>query len=261
MRSQHPHPQPVRPVGDSAAEPEAVRLRKRRRLDEEAALDKPAVCATRWSQSAVMVLAGHQDGGAAACAAAPSSPGVSAVKKTFGKVLGSLGDANLALRNGLVQIAVPGAPADDCVRLLDVLTALAETEVYAGNQLYLERLLHFDQEARKKKDGVSSVPTSSLVEPPDLTDVEFAGRRLVDALAEAGKWDLAAADGLPLRLSRKSEWGNFRQHYFIRRKKDAAQYKQYGYCLRGSQTLEIWKCSTQAQERYGNPDSTPKMRQ
>ncbi|CAJ1347512.1 unnamed protein product, partial [Effrenium voratum] len=166
-----------------------------------------------------------------------------------------------------------------------------------------ERLLHFDQEARKKKDGVSSVPTSSLVEPPDLTDVEFAGRRLVDALAEAGKWDLAAADGLPLRLSRKSEWGNFRQHYFIRRKKDAAQYKQYGslqnlydhgtatgwrdmlnmlvdkgiaekgqhaeegavvrvrYCLRGSQTLEIWKCSTQAQERYGNPDSTPKMRQ
>lgn len=121
---------------------------------------KPAVPVTRWSATAVVILAGHQDGGAAACAAAPSCPGVSAVKKTFGKA----GPAGFPFsparcleawqmrtwRSGMASAATQcqahslhfsgcdaGVPPDDCVRALDALAALAKTEIYASNQLFL----------------------------------------------------------------------------------------------------------------------------
>ena len=45
----------------------------------------PTVTGTRFSQAALLCLAGHMDGGAKACAQNAGESGVSAVKKTYGK--------------------------------------------------------------------------------------------------------------------------------------------------------------------------------
>lgn len=45
---------------------------------------------------------------------------------------------------------------------------------------------------------------------------------------DAAKWELACTTGIPFRLRRSSAWGNFRQHYFLRCKKEAPLYKEYG---------------------------------
>ena len=58
------------------------------------------------------------------------------------QVVGSCADSNLALRNALLRSALPGAPMDDCVRLLDCLAGINKAEAYASNQAnHLCRLL------------------------------------------------------------------------------------------------------------------------
>ena len=49
----------------------------------------PAVPKTKFSPSATMIFAGYVDGASKACQQFPNSPGVSAVRKTFGKAAGA----------------------------------------------------------------------------------------------------------------------------------------------------------------------------
>ena len=50
------------------------------------------------------------------------------------QVVGSCADANLSMRNALVRFALPGAPLDDSVRLLDALAAISKAEMFVANQ-------------------------------------------------------------------------------------------------------------------------------
>ena len=164
---------------------DAVRLRKRRRTEEDCQDDDgslpPKTQRTDWSPAALVVLARHVDGGARACHDNPRAVGVSAVKKTYSKagnlpdtfpknigtyllaslscltctcvatmllslhlvflmstcqVLGACSDANLALRNGLLQVACGDAEIkmDATIRFLEIVAGIGKTEMFATNQ-------------------------------------------------------------------------------------------------------------------------------
>ena len=49
-------------------------------------------------------------------------------------VVGSCADSNLSMHNSLLRTALPNAPMDASVRLLDALAAISKAEVFICNQ-------------------------------------------------------------------------------------------------------------------------------
>ena len=115
---------------------------------------------------------------------------------------------------------------DDQIRLIDALTAIPKIQLFSNNQMAAAR----------------GAGWSGPVAP--LSDVDFACRRLFDALADdmwalpgtaerprTKVWDVAFADGIPMKINGGTVWYNFRQMFFTRKRKRGADLLRYGNLL------------------------------
>ena len=229
---------------------------------EETPGDAPAtvmhVQRVEWSNAATLVFAGVCDGANAACAVSPNGELNSVVTKHAGKAFAACSAANVAARNGLLRFALGrDAPVDNRIRLLDALTAVPKIQLFSANQLAAERAVQ-EANGASKGAGRSASDVPLVAEPPlALSGMDFACRRLFDALAEDSTevnfpgvphrtklWDVAITDGVPLKISGGTPWFNFRQMFFTRKRKDVPALQRYGGVanLVAHGAAPKWKC-------------------
>lgn len=231
------HPESVRPPAleedlenDESQEGKKRKLRLRAPPNKGPRVDAqvgPAaqmqVTCMHWSPSATLVLAGVMDGSGQACEKAGKCPGSSMVTKHVGKAFGAMATANVAMRNGLLRWAVnEKIPFDTSVRILDCLAAVPKMEMCSVNQWLVETLIA--QKSASEKKQVENVEQPDVEIIPDLSPVDFAARRLFDALAREKDKDqtlmqTASEAGMPLKINQKTVWYNFRQLHFSRSRK------------------------------------------
>ena len=226
----------------------------------------PEINNITWDPAAGSVFAGLNEGAAAAMrkyqrrenqnrgGEGVSGSFNSTVTKHAGKAFGACCVGNLAIRNGLLRWAVPNAPQDATIRMLDALAGLAKTELYGINQIRLDRLLrlHEQREARRYGTNEDEGLEDAEGHPGDtpewlksLTPAELALRKLIDAIGESHElhWEPATTDssGIPYKVSQGSCWFNFRQHNFSRKRiRMLEKFHHYG----GIENLNDHGCST-----------------
>lgn len=219
---------------------------KRSRMDAQAgpAAQMQVPC-MHWSPAATLVLAGVMDGSGQACDKAGRCPGSSMVTKHVGKAFGAMATANVAMRNGLLRWAVSAKiPFDTSVRILDCLAAVPKMEMCSVNQWLVETLLAQKSVSEKKQVENADPPEAEVI--PDLSAIDFAARRLFDALAHEKDKDqplmqTASEAGMPLKVNQKTVWYNFRQLHFSRTRKrqEGAGVSKRG-CVRWFSCAILW---------------------
>ena len=201
-----------------------IRLPKQQQPNKGKAQSSPEVQTMQWTAAATLVLAGVMDGSGQACEKGGKTTATSTVTKLSGKAFGAMATANVAMRNGLLRFALSEkAPLDNQVRILDSLAAIPKMELASVNQLLAEMLIQ-QQKLQMEKRTAENKAEPKIEEIPNLDDVDFAARRLFDALGKETDGDRFLIDqavdpGIPLKINAKTPWYNFRQLYFARSRK------------------------------------------
>ena len=221
-------------AAQTSPDPAALRLRRKQ---TEQPVKHPGkthrtvdeVC---FSGAAGCVLAGLQDGSAAACLQATgNTAAASTVTKHAGRMFGSICLSNLAIRNGLLMHALnEEIPCDNTVRFHDALAALPRCELFSVNQLGLEQAIHTQSAKAAAAKPEASKPANIL----DLSDLDFAAKRFFTALStytspcKTDFWKVSKENGVSIAVAGKTAWFNLRQCMFGRKRKRDAELAEFG---------------------------------
>ena len=138
----------------------------------------PEVARVKWSPTAAVILGGYMNGASKACGGVKTGSGVSMVTKHAGKTFGACAVANLAIRNGLLRLCVPGTPMDDTVRTLDALASVPKTQVYSVNQMSIEHEMETDD--RKRPQDRNRQDKAGAKDTAGARDVDNAAHAIAD---------------------------------------------------------------------------------